>query len=87
MMEVKENLKTNIMPQASQLQNPPPPPSSTKSGRLFGKGGIGELHFSTPPMTLRAIVISLLVNGVRAQPVLSAQPSLKCSDKLEYTLA
>jgi hypothetical protein len=28
--------------QASQLQNPPPPPSSTKSGRLFGKGGLGQ---------------------------------------------
>jgi hypothetical protein len=23
-------------------QNPPPPPSSTKSGRLFGRGGLGE---------------------------------------------
>lgn len=27
---------------ASQLQSPPPPPSSTKSGRFFGKGSLGN---------------------------------------------
>lgn len=29
-------------PTASQIQNPPPPSSSTKSGRFFGRGNIGQ---------------------------------------------
>ncbi|EHL01743.1 putative Sphingolipid long chain base-responsive protein PIL1 [Glarea lozoyensis 74030] len=35
-------MRQSRAPTASQLQNPPPPSSSTKSGRLFGKGGIGH---------------------------------------------
>jgi len=35
-------MRQSRAPTASQLQNPPPGPSSTKSGRLFGKGGIGH---------------------------------------------
>ncbi|KAL2169930.1 hypothetical protein VTG60DRAFT_5474 [Thermothelomyces hinnuleus] len=36
------SMRSTRAPTASQIQNPPPPPSSTKSGRLFGKGGLGE---------------------------------------------
>jgi len=36
------SMRQSRAPTASQLQNPPPPSSSTKSGRLFGKGGIGH---------------------------------------------
>jgi len=36
------SMRQSRAPTASQLQNPPPPPSSTKSGRLFGKGGLGH---------------------------------------------
>lgn len=36
------SLRQTRAPTASQLQNPPPPPSTTKSGRLFGRGGIGH---------------------------------------------
>jgi len=35
-------MRQSRAPTASQLQNPPPPTSSTKSGRLFGKGGLGH---------------------------------------------
>ena len=41
-------MRQSRAPTASQIQNPPPPPSSTKSGRLFGKGAFGE-HFRLPP--------------------------------------
>ena len=34
-------------------QNPPPPPSSTKSGRFFGRGGLGMLRPPLPPQTIR----------------------------------
>ncbi|KAK3489507.1 sphingolipid long chain base-responsive protein LSP1 [Neurospora hispaniola] len=37
------SMRASRAPTASQIQNPPPPPSSTKSGRLFGRGGIGGL--------------------------------------------
>jgi len=33
------SMRQTRAPTASQLQTPPPPPSSTKSGRLFGRGG------------------------------------------------
>ncbi|KAJ9130872.1 Sphingolipid long chain base-responsive protein LSP1 [Pleurostoma richardsiae] len=33
------SMRQTRAPTASQIQNPPPPPSSTKSGRLFGRGG------------------------------------------------
>ncbi|ELR03098.1 Eisosome core component [Pseudogymnoascus destructans] len=36
------SLRQSRAPTASQLQNPPPPPSTTKSGRIFGRGGIGH---------------------------------------------
>jgi len=36
------SMRQSRAPTASQLQNPPPPSSSTKAGRLFGKGGIGQ---------------------------------------------
>ncbi|KAK2623741.1 hypothetical protein QTJ16_006922 [Diplocarpon rosae] len=36
------SMRQSRAPTASQLQNPPPPASSTKSGRFFGKGGIGH---------------------------------------------
>ncbi|KAG9249063.1 sphingolipid long chain base-responsive protein LSP1 [Calycina marina] len=36
------SMRQSRAPTASQLQNPPPPTSSTKSGRLFGKGGLGH---------------------------------------------
>ncbi|KAL2060768.1 hypothetical protein VTL71DRAFT_9410 [Oculimacula yallundae] len=36
------SMRQSRAPTASQLQNPPPPSSSTKAGRLFGKGGIGH---------------------------------------------
>ncbi|XXH05636.1 hypothetical protein Hte_012071 [Hypoxylon texense] len=36
------SMRQTRAPTASQIQNPPPPPSSTKSGRLFGKGGFGH---------------------------------------------
>jgi len=35
-------MRATRAPTASQIQNPPPPPSSTKSGRFFGRGGIGH---------------------------------------------
>ncbi|KAK4128880.1 hypothetical protein N657DRAFT_586323 [Parathielavia appendiculata] len=34
------SMRATRAPTASQIQNPPPPPSSTKSGRLFGRGGL-----------------------------------------------
>lgn len=40
--EISQRANANLTLQASQLQNPPPPSSSTKSGRLFGKGGLGQ---------------------------------------------
>ncbi|KAI8623976.1 Eisosome component PIL1-domain-containing protein [Xylariaceae sp. FL1651] len=36
------SMRQSRAPTASQIQNPPPPPSSTKSHRLFGKGGFGH---------------------------------------------
>ncbi|TPX15523.1 uncharacterized protein E0L32_004503 [Thyridium curvatum] len=36
------SMRASRAPTASQIQNPPPPPSSTKSGRLFGRGGFGH---------------------------------------------
>ncbi|KAI2783730.1 Eisosome component PIL1-domain-containing protein [Daldinia loculata] len=36
------SMRQTRAPTASQIQNPPPPPSSTKSGRLFGRGGFGH---------------------------------------------
>lgn len=36
------SMRATRAPTASQIQNPPPPPSSTKSGRLFGRGGFGH---------------------------------------------
>jgi hypothetical protein len=36
------SMRQTRAPTASQLQNPPPPPSSTKSGRIFGKGSFGH---------------------------------------------
>ncbi|KAK4239060.1 Eisosome component PIL1-domain-containing protein [Achaetomium macrosporum] len=36
------SMRATRAPTASQIQNPPPPPSSTKSGRLFGRGGLGH---------------------------------------------
>ncbi|KAK3897047.1 sphingolipid long chain base-responsive protein PIL1 [Staphylotrichum tortipilum] len=36
------SMRASRAPTASQIQNPPPPPSSTKSGRLFGRGGLGH---------------------------------------------
>ncbi|KAI2626375.1 Eisosome component PIL1-domain-containing protein [Xylaria nigripes] len=36
------SMRQSRAPTASQIQNPPPPPSSTKSGRLFGRGGLGH---------------------------------------------
>ncbi|KAI1202756.1 Eisosome component PIL1-domain-containing protein [Nemania serpens] len=36
------SMRHSRAPTASQIQNPPPPPSSTKSGRLFGRGGFGH---------------------------------------------
>jgi hypothetical protein len=35
-------MRQSRAPTASQLENPPPPSSSTKSGRFFGKGSLGE---------------------------------------------
>ncbi|KAK3310633.1 Eisosome component PIL1-domain-containing protein [Chaetomium strumarium] len=37
------SMRATRAPTASQIQNPPPPPSSTKSGRLFGRGGLAGL--------------------------------------------
>ncbi|KAG6368018.1 hypothetical protein INS49_002218 [Diaporthe citri] len=36
------SMRQTRAPTASQIQNPPPPTSSTKSGRLFGRGGFGH---------------------------------------------
>ncbi|KAI1378664.1 Eisosome component PIL1-domain-containing protein [Hypoxylon crocopeplum] len=36
------SMRQTRAPTASQIQNPPPPPSTTKSGRLFGRGGFGH---------------------------------------------
>ncbi|MCJ1292411.1 Eisosome core component [Xylographa carneopallida] len=35
------SMRQSRAPTASQIQNPPPPTSSTKSGRFFGKAGLG----------------------------------------------
>lgn len=37
------SMRQSRAPTASQLQNPPPPSSTTKSGRFFGKAGLGKL--------------------------------------------
>lgn len=39
------SMRQSRAPTASQIQNPPPPSSTTKSGRFFGKAGLGELCF------------------------------------------
>ncbi|KAJ9236955.1 primary component of eisosome [Paecilomyces variotii] len=36
------SMRQTRAPTAAQLENPPPPPSSTKTGRIFGKGGFGH---------------------------------------------
>ncbi|KAL2216666.1 putative cell wall integrity signaling protein Lsp1/Pil1 [Thermoascus aurantiacus ATCC 26904] len=36
------SMRQTRAPTASQLENPPPPPSSTKTGRLFGRGSFGH---------------------------------------------
>ena len=36
------SMRQSRAPTASQIQNPPPPSSTTKSGRFFGKAGLGE---------------------------------------------
>ncbi|KAK8016321.1 lipid-binding protein [Apiospora rasikravindrae] len=36
------SMRQTRAPTASQIQNPPPPPSTTKAGRLFGKGTFGH---------------------------------------------
>lgn len=36
------SLRQSRAPTASQQASPPPPPSSTKSGRFFGKGSLGN---------------------------------------------
>ncbi|PYI13174.1 putative cell wall integrity signaling protein Lsp1 [Aspergillus japonicus CBS 114.51] len=36
------SMRQSRVPTASQIENPPPPLSSTKSNRLFGKGGFGH---------------------------------------------
>ncbi|KAJ9633485.1 hypothetical protein, variant [Exophiala oligosperma] len=36
------SMRQSRAPTASQIENPPPPPSSTKSGRLFGRGNFGH---------------------------------------------
>jgi hypothetical protein len=36
------SMRQSRAPTASQLQNPPPPPSTTKTGRIFGKGSLGH---------------------------------------------
>lgn len=38
-------MRQSRAPTASQIQNPPPPSSTTKSGRFFGKAGLGEFYF------------------------------------------
>lgn len=42
---------------ANTIVDPPPPTSSTKSGRLFGKGGLGELT----PLNLFFLIVYLNV--------------------------
>jgi hypothetical protein len=39
-------------------QNPPPPPSTTKSGRLFGRGGLGELRLPSLPATTSLVMMA-----------------------------
>jgi hypothetical protein len=36
------SMRQSRAPTASQIQNPPPPSSSTKAGRFFGRGNIGQ---------------------------------------------
>lgn len=40
------SMRQSRAPTASQIQNPPPPSSTTKSGRFFGKAGLGVFFFS-----------------------------------------
>ena len=35
------SMRTTRAPTASQVENPPPPLSTTKTNRIFGKGGFG----------------------------------------------
>lgn len=43
------SMRQSRAPTASQIQNPPPPSSTTKSGRFFGKAGLGGFCFSFSP--------------------------------------
>ncbi|KAJ6787943.1 hypothetical protein PWT90_03760 [Aphanocladium album] len=49
------SMRQSRAPTASQLQTPPPPPSSTKSGRLFGRGSLvaPPLNWQTSKLTAR----------------------------------
>lgn len=43
------SMRQSRAPTASQIQNPPPPSSTTKSGRFFGKAGLGVFLFFPLP--------------------------------------
>ncbi|PWY78526.1 hypothetical protein BO94DRAFT_537717 [Aspergillus sclerotioniger CBS 115572] len=52
------SMRQSRLPTASQIENPPPPLSSTKTNRLFGKGGFGECS----PTVAEPLVLSLVSN-------------------------
>jgi hypothetical protein len=45
------SMRQSRAPTASQIQNPPPPSSSTKAGRFFGRGNIGQYSSELIPAT------------------------------------
>lgn len=68
-------MRQSRAPTASQIQNPPPPSSTTKSGRFFGKAGLGEfsvfflLDFVREPTDTMAWLFSTLESN-RQHPAL-----------------
>lgn len=69
------SMRQSRAPTASQIQNPPPPSSTTKSGRFFGKAGLGEfsvfflLDFVREPTDTMAWLFSTLESN-RQHPAL-----------------
>lgn len=69
------SMRQSRAPTASQIQNPPPPSSTTKSGRFFGKAGLGEfsvfflLDFVREPTGTMAWLFSTLESN-RQHPAL-----------------
>lgn len=67
------SMRQSRLPTASQIENPPPPLSSTKTNRIFGKGGFGE---SSPGMV--GSLFWMEANGSGHSPMLGVWTTAIC---------